>query len=684
MKIDLHIHTLPNKNINEPTFEFNLDSLIKFININKLNCIAITNHNFFNKENFEFIKKEIKRDCLVLPGIELSLEKGHILIIGEDNDTTINILEKLTSYIKKINDSSSFYLTLNQLLQFDSFEKFIVIPHYTKDPSIPDSILEQMKDLITAYEVKSQKNFFKVLKNNDNKTPVLFSDFRAKNYDNKFQFIGKYTYLKCESLTFKDIKKSLSSFKNVSLTTDNEINIFDIYSDKVKAYNGVNVLLGKRSTGKTWLLNSINEQFQNNPSINSKQVLYIEQFEITNKDNFNDEIIVESKNIVKKHMQPLINIFDFIENNVYLNFDSDLTKYITSLKSNAQFREKDIFSQCTIFNYKKISHYEIEELIEIIISLFKIKNTNNEYKKIIERYLSYQNIENLIYELRKEYKKLFIKNYIIDLANNISKDISQQLSSKSSVTPIEDCDFKVIFRELYIKEKFNNLISNFKSEIIKEDTIFNKFKQNIKIFKENNKTHKKQNLGIKKNENCDEIFNKDYFTNFVSALNNSLTKNKSKDELIYLFVNYETRITDIYNYPLSGGQESEYILLNKLKNYKYYDVILIDEIENSFDNPFLNKEINSFLKKISENSVIFISTHNNNIGINLNPDYYIYCETKLENNEKKFLKYYGKSTDTFLKDSNGNTISLNDILITTMEASEDAYEQRKSKYNINY
>ena len=49
MKIDLHIHTLPNKNINEPTFDFDINSLINFIDTNSLDCIAITNHNFFDK-----------------------------------------------------------------------------------------------------------------------------------------------------------------------------------------------------------------------------------------------------------------------------------------------------------------------------------------------------------------------------------------------------------------------------------------------------------------------------------------------------------------------------------------------------------------------------------------------------------------------------------------------------------
>ena len=538
----------------------------------------------------------------------------------------------------------------------DKFEHFIIIPHYKKNPSISLPVLEKIKEIITAYEVKSPKNFFSIKKNEISKTPVLFSDFRSKAYNKDFQFPGKYTYLKCENLNFEDIKKSLTSPKNVSLTTDNEENVFDINKNEARAYAGINVILGKRSSGKTWLLNAINQQFENDISINPNQVLYIKQFDITNKSNFKSEVEIESKGIVKEYLQQLIEIFNFLEANINITSETELFNYVKSLKSYADHCERDVFSKCKLFNYKKIPEFDEKQIKDLIISFYKIKNSNEEYRKLIERYISLENIESLISELRYKFKTIYIDNYLIKLANDLCKEISSKLANNSSVTPIEDCDFKAIFKELYIKEKFNSLIGNFKTKTISEDKVFNQFKQKTEIFKEDSKTNRKGRLGINNKTNC--------------------------DELVYLFLNFDTKITDNFNYSLSGGQESEYILLNKLKNHKYYDVVIIDEIENSFDNPFLNTEINSFLRKIAENSIVFISTHNNNIGVNLNPDYYIYCETKMENNKKEFLKFYGKSTDKNLKDSKNRVVSLNEILIKTMEASTDAYVQRKSKYNF--
>jgi predicted metal-dependent phosphoesterase TrpH len=44
----------------------------------ELDCIAITNHNLFDKNQFETISATLK--IPVLPGIEIDLEGGHILL----------------------------------------------------------------------------------------------------------------------------------------------------------------------------------------------------------------------------------------------------------------------------------------------------------------------------------------------------------------------------------------------------------------------------------------------------------------------------------------------------------------------------------------------------------------------------------------------------------------------------
>lgn len=77
-KIDLHIHTSPASY--EEEFQFSLDVLKEYISLNKLDIIAITNHNHFSRKNFEQINKSVT--CVVYPGVEVDLEGGHLLVIS--------------------------------------------------------------------------------------------------------------------------------------------------------------------------------------------------------------------------------------------------------------------------------------------------------------------------------------------------------------------------------------------------------------------------------------------------------------------------------------------------------------------------------------------------------------------------------------------------------------------------
>ena len=75
-KIDLHIHT--KASLSDSTFIFSLDKLKEYVDELSIDCIAITNHNLFDLEQFRSICDEL--DCKVFPGIEINLEKGHLLL----------------------------------------------------------------------------------------------------------------------------------------------------------------------------------------------------------------------------------------------------------------------------------------------------------------------------------------------------------------------------------------------------------------------------------------------------------------------------------------------------------------------------------------------------------------------------------------------------------------------------
>lgn len=74
-KIDLHIHTV--STISDRSFNFDLNKLQRYVSEARLDGIAITNHNVFDGIQFRTINEAI--DTTVFPGIEVSLDGGHVL-----------------------------------------------------------------------------------------------------------------------------------------------------------------------------------------------------------------------------------------------------------------------------------------------------------------------------------------------------------------------------------------------------------------------------------------------------------------------------------------------------------------------------------------------------------------------------------------------------------------------------
>jgi len=81
-KIDLHLHT--KATLSDSYFEFSLPKLEEYVTRMEIDCIAITNHNAFDIDQYRQISAQL--NILVLPGIEVNLEGGHLLLITDNAD----------------------------------------------------------------------------------------------------------------------------------------------------------------------------------------------------------------------------------------------------------------------------------------------------------------------------------------------------------------------------------------------------------------------------------------------------------------------------------------------------------------------------------------------------------------------------------------------------------------------
>ena len=147
-----------------------------------------------------------------------------------------------------------------------------------------------------------------------------------------------------------------------------------------------------------------------------------------------------------------------------------------------------------------------------------------------------------------------------------------------------------------------------------------------------------------------------------------------------LFVKISYRILNKDGHEVSGGERSEFRLLQEIADAQNFDLLLIDEPESSFDNLFLKSEVNQILKSISETMPVVVVTHNNTVGASVGADYLLYTTKELENGVPRYRIFSGYPTDKKLVSVDGKVINSHETLLNSLEAGTDAYERRRQSY----
>lgn len=677
VKIDLHIHTIQNKHL-DCSFSYNSLAMKEYVVSNSIDAIAITNHNLFDKTNYLKIKSDLSHtNCLVFPGIEISLEGGHILAIGDGSNESISAFEQITKHISVLENDDQYFMPINEFNSLVCGNGFLLIPHIKKKPYINDSVIKQINDPIVCGEVQSRKQFINMI-DEEKICPVLFSDIRiglSENLDD-YKNNNRFIFLDSEEISFSSIFSALSNKQFVSLTEHGGHKLFDVLDSKVTASSGINVLIGKRSSGKTYLLNSI---YNTEPSTS----LYIKQFQISNeseKIQFNKNVKNEHLNLVINFFKEFLSVLNYVDSCKLSLNNAELGRYVESLKDYSMLGLNDIYSKTPLFNYQDVELEPEQEVINLVDGMDNMLSVSEKYRPIIEKEIDREVLIKLYKYFVEKLKTIRLTNKIINECNDVAKTIGTSLALKSTATPIEDVSFLLLLKQIYVRKKFNALVNNFSEFCVGDETILEEFNKTVIVSKNKNKTTLKSILGVPRGATIDYLLDLEPIEAYLTAIDDTNIIN-AKDNLRFrLFFDYQIKIVDKFGSDISGGQTAEYVLLNKLTHYHSYDFVLIDEMESSFDNPFLNEKIVKTIQDISETCTVFISTHNNNLGVSLQPDYYIYHKKVKDGDDVEYRRFCGKPTEMYLKDYNLNQVKLSDILIETMEASPEAYKERNKKY----
>lgn len=656
-RFDLHIHTLPSPI--EADFTFSMDSLVDHVEGNKLDIIAVTNHNYFDKNNYVYVRDTLP-NVLVLPGIEISVEKYHVLVVA--NPELVDSFEDLCKEVSQP-DENGIGMSNERFNELFGDGLFIVIPHYKKKPAITSSDLEKLKGCVTALEVTSDKKWERESK--DQATPiVMFSDFRCE--ENGFRSRGKYTYISLNNTSFEALRLALNSKSKLSITErEDHMEL----APGLYASMGLNVVVGGRSSGKSFFLDKLYE------SCDSDDVVYVKQFEIVQnagKDIWEKHLSDEEIEIKTAYYEPMSTIASaFSKLPSKEKSAKELKDYVVNLMEYAETSARDDeYSKCPIYSEGKLTAESCQrekKVCEALIVLLEKNPLSAEIDTMIGR-------EALVALFRialERYKAKLLRNTCVKQANEIAKKVKGRLTLKSSRPACPESPLVEIARRQAYVLRLVKLRKETKRESQVDTKSIGKFKRVTKRIQYKDATSLKKAIGA--TSSLSGIYQLDDET-FVEKI---LSAEGSPD-LTKAFFDMKVLLLNERDEEVSGGQKAEYLFFKALDKAASHDLILIDEPESSFDNPFLNELIASELKRISEKATVFIATHNNVLGVSIRPDGIVY--TSFEKGEHRV--YTGDIADDKLVTVARETVKRSDVLLRLMEAGNEAYENRRPYYGI--
>jgi hypothetical protein len=661
-KIDLHLHTIPS--ISDSHFDFSLLTLQNYVSHSGIDCIAITNHNLFDLSQFEEISKALS--ICVFPGIEINLETGHLLLISDKDNLTE--FEDRCKQVQSLITSATDSISVEKLKEiFPDMDKYLLIPHYDKKPIIKPETIEKLKANISAGEVASIRKFKSCIQNKDQLVPVLFSDMRF--FEGIESFSTRQTYIDLDEISLRGIKSCLFDKNKVFLSADDGNEVFKATDDGLTLSTGLNIVIGERSSGKTYTLDKLSAAFEN--------VKYIEQFSLLQNDGekFNKLTGIRHSAVSESFLKEFREVVEDVSNIDLKQNDIELEKYITTLLKFANENEKlDAYSKAALFGENLFVLTNLDNLKRLIESVTVLID-NVEFREIIDRNLPLQNLKSLAVELMTKYIDTQELNLKRNWVNTVINNIKAELHSRTTSTVPENVDFYKIISNKARVTKFNSIVNSIRveKEIDSEE---------IRGFKVCAYTRRFTGASQLKNKSKKAIAFTDAFNSYNKPYD-YLCKLKEIDleptEFYKYFVDIEFKTLNKHGFTVSGGERSEFNLLHEISDALKHDLLLIDEPESSFDNLFLKSEVNELIKDISKEIPVIVVTHNSTVGASIHPDYVIYTRKIIENNAVKYQVFSGFPSDKQLKGTDGSTINNLNVMLNCLEAGEEAYDNRRTK-----
>lgn len=672
-KIDFHIHTISSEK--DYDFSYSSNWLKQYVQEAQLDAIAITNHDLFDVENFKQVKKDLP-NTRVFPGMELSLEEGHVNIVFDESN--ILQLAQFSDWLKQQQLGEKGKITTEEFCEhMQNWSEGIFIFEMGKSNSL--AVPEKLNMVTFVGGVANQFKFQSFFKQNT-VTPVLFSDAHASEDEpeEKRKDINllkkKNTFIQVDNCSFSEIKKCIADKNKIAINEEHLNNVFDIDDHRVST--GLNLIVGKRGTGKTEFLKKVKSQYD------EEDIYDIPQFETSKSDKYIKEQRKEQGQLVfdqwkKTYSSELAAIQEYIVNSSE-NFDNEVDKFLSSVKKFAKDTtasgSKEKYKLIQESNFEPISTKNLELYLDSLTTLIDSKEVWNHFTRADHKKEIFLEAYN---ELRKECLSKLKQNKIQNEVNIIQNAAKKIVEIKRGISPVSNCEFTKIIQKYQTEKAIERFMDNILGEKVLDQKSIYGYQIIVKLspfenadqFRRDNSTNEAVN-----NDLMVPYYQKDYIKFLKNLKKKSFFKTSNlADYLLHL----DVKLLDSDGTPASGGQAVGFALMMRLEEAKNKPIILIDEPEASLDNAYIREELIKAIKNLTNYSTVFVVTHNSTLGTLLEPDYLV-ITTKREQHDYRVLT--GEFSSTVISEASGYYENSYSKFVEAMESGIQAYNKKGEIY----
>lgn len=704
MKIDFHCHT---KSVKQgETEKRNIDSkrFVEKINDANVKIVAITNHNDFDKKQYEEFVEEANESFQIWPGIELDIKddetEAHLIIISNPN--CLNEFETSINNLIGDNDKSTFIANIEDVLNEFNNKDVIYIGHYIgKKKMLSPKMIELMEKTI-------EEKYRLFLEPGNYKTLSVMSDngFRAI-MGSDVQDWEKYS-----SINLPELKLEVDSFNKFLLLTKKDVTTIKtllqkkekrdidisiklknkkVINQTIPIYNDINVIFGLKGTGKSCIIDGLCDKYIKDgidcsiyrakdvdDTIKSMQTI-----------NDNEKFEVEfDLNILSKFIEKISKWKD--------NNPTSLSNYIEYIETKDNNKNK---KRLGITKLKPIKNNSTEKYDEYLEKRKTIDNIINEYEdNNLYEFLD-DNDKNILKEINNKIyikydsftKEEYIKYKSIELSNNCITKIKEKadLLSSSKSVPNSTGFFEFAKNRLTLKNETNNILKLLReTKKIEEEKIGNLDEDKEVFLRKEYKTFFDNETGFKFGQTA---------TTLKSVLKTLKNVNKKSledvNEYIKLF-NQELKDNNIQATDFIGIKK--YFINNKGEAYEPSDgerimlildralfenkeVYILDEPERSLGNNFINDVVLPRINELAKlKKTIIIATHNANIAVRTLP----FVSILKEYTKGEYKTYIGNPFVNKLinQDNEEDFKNWKDESIRVLEGGNEAFYDREDVY----